>query len=278
MIISGPLFRGQEHPLALSWREYHDLMFRWYDYWFKGIDTGIMDEPPIKIFVMGANKYRYENEWPLARTNWTKFYLRPDGTLSTQPETVLNEPQCFAQMPPTLIKDAKSLKYRTPPLAEPVEVTGPLALYLHASIDQEDTNWIAVLKDVYPDGSAVELTRGWLKASHRDLDPVRSTPWIPYHTHNKREPVKPGEIYEYAIEIRPTSNVFAAGHCIQLEICNLDLPAPIYITERGPRTSHLACGRTAVHNIYCSEEYQSYLLLPIIPKSDPSQWITISNL
>jgi predicted acyl esterase len=278
MIISGPYFRGQEHPLALSWREYHELMIRWYDHWFKNKDTGIMDEPPIKIFVMGVNKYRYENEWPLKRTNWRKLFLRANGTLSAQPETTFEEPHCFVQIPPTLIKDIQSLEYTTPPLAEPVEVTGPLALCLHAAIDQDDTNWIAVLKDISPDGSERELTRGWLKASHRALDAAKSTPWLPYHTHVNPEPVKPGVIYEYAVEIRPTSNVFDVGHRILLEICNLDLPAPIYMTERGPQTSHLACGRTVMHKVYCNERYQSHLILPIIPKSDPSQWINTSNL
>jgi len=265
LIISGPFFRGQEHPFALSWHEYHELLVRWYDYWLKGIDTGIMDEPPIKIFVMGVNKYRYENEWPLARTKWTKFYLRLMGHLSTEPEAVVGDPDCFVQMPPTMTNTIQSLKYTTPPFIEPVEVTGPISLTLYASIDQEDTNWIAILKDVPPNDSEIELTRGYLKASHRALNPEKSTPWLPYHTHMNPEPVKPGEIFEYAIEIRPTSNVFKAGHCIQLEICNLDLPAPRMVTERGPKPSHLACGRTVVHKIYRDKKYQSYLLLPIIP-------------
>lgn len=278
LLISGPFFRGPEHPLALSWREYHELCMRWYDYWLKGIDTGIMDEPPIRIFVMGVNKYRYENEWPLARTKWIKFYLHPMGRLSTAPETQAGEPDCFVQMPPTMTKVIQSLKYTTGPLVDPLEVTGPIALDLYAAIDQEDTNWIAVLKDVAPDGSEVELTRGWLKASHRALDPEKSKPWQPYHTHKNPGPVKPGEITEYEIEVRPTSNVFKAGHRIQLEICSLELPAPVVITEKGPMTSHLACSRTVMHKIYRNEKYQSYLLLPVIPETIPSQWVAAGKL
>jgi len=273
MIISGPFFRGRDHFLALSWREYHELMITWYDFWLKGINTGIMDEPPIKIFVMGPNKYRYENEWPLARTKWTKLYLRPVGRLSDQPETVVDEPQCFVQMPPRLTNIAQSLKYRTSPLRDPVEITGPIALYLHASIDQADTNWIVVLKDVYPDGSTIELTRGWLKASHRAVDADKSSPWLPYHTHTTPEPARPGEIYEYAIEVRPTSNVFGVGHCIELEICSIDFPPPIYIDDRGVHTFHVACSNIVFHKIYCNEKYQSHLLVPIISHSDPSQWV-----
>jgi len=278
LIITGPYFRGINHYLALSWREYHDLLIRWYDHWLRGIDTGIMEEPPIKIFVMGPNRYRYENEWPLARTEWTKLYLRRFGSLSTGPETVWTEPHCFAQMPPTLTKEINSLKYSTAPLAGPVEITGPITLNLYASIDQEDTNWIAVFKDVAPDGSSVELTRGWLKASHRALDPGKSKPWQPYHTHVNHEPVTPGEIYEYAVEIRPTSNVFGQGHRIQLEISSIDFTPPVYIDERGAHVFHLHCGNTVVHKIYCSEKFPSHLLLPVIPHTDPSQWITPSGI
>ena len=278
LLISGPFFRGPAHPQALSWQEYHDLLIRWYDYWLKGIDTGIMDEPPIKIFVMGVNKYRYENEWPLSRTKWTKFYLQSLERLSTAPETRVNEPDCFVQMPPTMTNVIQSLKYTAGPFNEPLEVTGPMVLHVYAAIDQEDTNWIAVLKDVAPDDSATELTRGWLKASHRALDPEKSKPWQPYHTHVNPEPVKPGEIVEYEIEIRPTSNMFKPGHRLQLEICNLELPAPVPITERGPRTSHLACSKTVMHKIYRNEKYPSYLLLPIIAETDPSQWVAPGKL
>jgi putative CocE/NonD family hydrolase len=223
---------------------------------------------------MGADKYRYENEWPMARTKWTKYYLRPDGgVLSIHPEIVSEEPNSFVQMPPNMTNTINSLKYTTAPLSEPVEVTGPIALYLYASIDQEDTNWTVVLRDVYPNGSTVELTRGWLRASHRALDPDKSTSWTPYHTHVNPEPVKPGEIYEYAIEVRPTSNIFKAGHCIQVEICNLEFPAPPVTPKRAEHNIHLPYGKTVAHKIYCNKEYQSHLLLPVIPKNDSSQWV-----
>jgi putative CocE/NonD family hydrolase len=273
LLISGPIFRGPNHPLALSWHEYHELLIRWYDYWLKGIETGIMDGPPVKIFVMGVNRWRFENEWPLARSKWTKFFLRPQHHLSTEPETQIKDPDTFVQMPPNLTNHIQSLKYCTSPLKKPMEITGPMALKLYAAIDQADTNWIAVLKDIAPDGSETELTRGWLKASHRTLDLNKSEPWLPYHTHTKPEAVTPGEITEYDIEIRPTSNVFKEGHRIELEICNLELPAPIRITERGPQTSTLPYGKTVVHRIFHNETYQSYLLLPIIDETEKSQWI-----
>lgn len=256
--------------LDRPWYQYHDLILRWFDHWLKGIDTGIMDEPPIKIFVMGANEWRYENEWPLARTEWTKFYLRGWERLSPEPETFYTEPDCYVQQPLSMTTNISSVKYMTPSLTEDVEITGPIALYLHAAIDQEDTNWIVALRDVAPDGSEIELTRGWLKASHRAVDESKSEPWRPWHPHTNPEPVVPGEIYEYPIEIVSTSNVFKFGHRIKLEIMSLDYPGSTPLRPGlYPRIfpNHMCSSKTTLHKIYRDREHQSYLLLPIIPKT-----------
>lgn len=258
------LLIGPPHMLERPFHQYHDLIIRWFDHWLKGIDTGIMNEPPIKIWVMGANTWRYEYEWPLKRTKWTKFYLRSWERLSEEPETFYDAPDCFVQQPPTMTTTIQSLKYLTSPMSEDMEVTGPIALYLYASIDTDDTNWIVTLTDVDEHGAETELTRGWLKASHRAVDKGKSKPWQPYHPHTKPEAVIPGEIYEYAIEVRPTSNVFRAGHCVKLEIASMDLPMP---PKRGPKPHHLASSRTTLHKIYRNEKWPSHLLLPIIPKT-----------
>jgi len=258
LLIGPPVF------LERPFHQYHDVITRWYDYWLKGIDNGIMKEPPIRIFVMGANTWRNEYEWPLKRTKWTKFYLRSWERLSEEPEAFYYEPDCFVQQPPTMTKTIQSLKYETPALSEDTEITGPIALYLYASIDTEDTNWIVTLSDVDPYGSERELTRGWLKASHRAVDESKSMPWQPYHPHLKPEPVIPGKIYEYAIEIRPTSNLFREGHRIKLQIASLDLPEPFI---RGPKPHHLAISKTTLHRIHRSKKYKSYLLLPVIPRN-----------
>ncbi|MFX0203877.1 MAG: CocE/NonD family hydrolase [Candidatus Hodarchaeota archaeon] len=238
-----------------------DLTLRWHDFWLKGIDNGIMDEPPIRIFVMESNRWRYENEWPLARTKWTKFYLRTFSRLSKETETFNDvQPDCFGQSPASVTKEIRSLTYSTAPLPEDLEVTGPIALYLYASIDQDDTNWMAYLKDVGLDGSKTELTRGFLKASHRALDKEKSKLWQPYHTHTQAIPIVPGEIYEYAIEIIPTSNLFKAGHRIELEIKSTDF-------VQGARSYHLPSSRTTLHKIYRDKKYPSHLLLPVIPNT-----------
>lgn len=242
--------------------EYHDEIVRWYDYWLKGIDTGIMDEPPIKMFVMGINKWRFEHEWPLARTEWVKFYLHSQGRLSPEPvASGDHQPESFSQPPPTVTSIVKSVQYRTSPLPhDGLEVTGPIALSLYASIDADDTNWIVDLNDVDPSGRKTAVSRGYLKASHRAVDVGKSKPYKPYHPHTRVEPVTPGEIYEYAIELMPASNVFKGGHSIELVIRSqddlLDKPAMW-------GTYHLPSSGTINHKIYFSK---SHLLLPIIPQ------------
>ena len=251
--------------LERPWHEFHDIVIRWFDHWLKGINTGIMDEPPIKIWVRGANTWRDEYEWPLERTKWTKLYLNSWERLSEVPESFYNDPDCFVQQPPTMTSTIQSLKYLTPPFSDDVEVTGPIALYLYAAIDQKDTNWIITIKDRGESGAEVELTRGWLKASHRAIDESVSKPWQPYHPHLKSEPVIPGEIYEYSIEIRPTSNVFRRGHRIMLEIASLDLPTYYRGISVLP-AYHVCSSETTLHKIYRNGKYPSYLLIPIIPK------------
>ena len=154
-------------------------------------------------------------------------------------------------------------------MSEDTEVTGPTVLHLYASIDTTDNNWIIALKDVAQDNTEVELSRGWLKASHRAIDEGKSKPWRPYHPHINSEPVVPGEIYEYVIELSPISNVFKAGHRIKLEIKNVDHPKASVATAAVGQAHlpyHLSSSTTTRHQIYHDREHPSHLLLPIIPK------------
>ncbi len=160
--------------------QYADETVRWHDHWIKGIDTGILDEPPIKVFVMGINKWRFEDEWPLARTKWTKFYLHLKGGLSSDPPGEGGH-DTFTQPAPYKDPTVYCLRYSTGPLEDDVEVTGPLALYLEASIDKDDTNWIADLVDVDPEGNKQLISQGYLKAAHRALDKTKSKPYQPIH-------------------------------------------------------------------------------------------------
>ncbi|MBN2033396.1 MAG: CocE/NonD family hydrolase [Deltaproteobacteria bacterium] len=238
--------------------EYHDELVSWYDYWLKGIDTGIMDEPPIKMFVMGINKWRFENEWPLARTQWTKFYLQPGKGLGIDAPTFA-APDSFTQPAPYLDPTVYCLVYSTGPLGADMEVTGPLALYLEASIDIDDTNWMVDLVDVDPDGKRQLVSAGYLKAAHRALDTTKSLPYQPIHPRQDPVPVPAGEVVEYAIAMMPTSNVFLKGHSIELIIRNQD----DLLSRLGTwGVYHLPFMRTVTHHIHFGK---SHVLLPVIP-------------
>jgi predicted acyl esterase len=159
-----------------------------------------------------------------------------------------------------------------------------MVLTLYAAIDQDDTNWIIILKDIGPDPSVRtaregerdirmdlperELTRGWLKASHRALDPERSLPWRPWHhlTREAQRPVVPGEIVEYQIEIMATANLFRAGHRICLEITSLDLPTGVSgATNVEYIPYHVCSSKTVLHRIFHDPAHPSHLLLPVVP-------------
>jgi hypothetical protein len=249
-------------PEERPWREDIELILRWHDHWLKGNDTGIMDEPPIKMYVPGASRYRYEKEWPLKGIDYTSCYLRRWEGLSFEPELYQPEPDCFLQQPLHLSNKRDSVKYLSPTLPADLETIGPAALNLFASIDQDDTNWIVKLSDVAPTGKEAPVAKGWLKASHRALDTAKSKPYNPYHPHASAEPVRPGEINEYAIGLGNIVNVFKAGHRIKLEIESMESPRdPDIQIHYHP---HLNSSKTTLHKIFRNREYRSHLVLPVI--------------
>lgn len=240
---------------------YHDETVRWYDYWIKGIDNGIMDEPPIKIFVMGINKWKFENEWPLARTQWTKFYLHPEGHLSNDAVSNTSAADTFVQPAPYLDPTVYCLKYRSAPVDEDMEIVGPVACHLEASIDIDDTNWMVDLIDVAPDGTRQLLSTGYLKAKFRALDEKKSKPWQPIHPRQEPVPVVPGEVGHYAIQMMPTANVFKRGHSIELVIRNQD----DLLSRLGTWGVYmLPFMQTVTHTIHLGN---SHVLLPLMPRA-----------
>ena len=225
-----------------------NLQIRWFDHWLKGIDNGIVSEPPVRIFVMGLNEWRDEQEWPLARTVWTDYYLHSngranwsldDGTLdATAPtdepsDVFLNDPR---NPVPTVgasgvgILEVNGprdqarietrpdvLTYTTSALTEDVEVTGPIRATLFAATEARDTDWIIKLVDVHPDGRAFNLTDGVVRARYRN---------------GPEDLLTPGETYEYRIDMQVTSNVFKRGHRIRIQISSTDFPR----LHRNPNT------------------------------------------
>ncbi len=253
LIVYPPLFPSRPY----AW--YHDEGVRWFDYWVKGIDNGIMDEPRVKIFVMGVNKWKFETQWPPANVRYTKFYLQPQGGLSTQPAPA-GEPESFTQPAPYMDPTVYCLRYSTQPFDEDTEVIGELALHLDAALDIDDTNWIADVLDVDPEGNRFMISSGHLKAKFRALDEEKSLPHRPVHLRQEPVPVVPGEVNRYDIALVPTANVFQKGHRMELVIRNQDdmlgklAKNGVYLTPFM---------RTATHTIHFGD---SHLLVPVIPK------------
>ncbi len=248
------------------WREDTETILRWHDHWLKGNDTGIMDEPQVKMWVPGANQYYSGKDLPLKEPDFTNCYLRRWESLSFQPELYQPDPDCFLQQPLHLSTKRDSVKYSSPPLPADLEVIGPAAFNFFASIDTEDAHWIARLSDVGPTGQETRVARGMLKASHRATDPSKSKPYLPYHTHTSAEPVKPGEVNEYNISLGNVVNIFKAGHRIKLEIDSM-------LSPRDPEVQihyHplLNSARATLHKIYRNEQYQSHLVLPITSRKE----------
>lgn len=248
--------------------ENHDLLVRWFDHWLKDNDTGMLDEPPISVWVQGRNQWRFEDAWPLERTAWTKLYLREAGRLSTDEPGPDEAPDSFDNVPyvtlDALAQGIPKLVYETEPLDAELEVTGPIALYLYASLSNTDGNWIVELQDLSPNGEITILSKGWLKASFRELDRAASQPHKPWHRYTERVPVEPGKIEEYAIQIHDTSNVFLPGHRIGLVVKSLD-----HSLEGGWNTIffHLPCALEVTHTVHHDATFKSHLLLPVIPAS-----------
>ena len=252
MVIGPPTFVDRPY-YQYAWE-----ILRWYDHWLKGIDTGMMDESPINLFVSGANEWKTADEWPLPGTNFIPFNLHSGG--------ILCEMEPWPESPCATYRDSSDnrgdLKYYSPILVENTEIVGPIALYLYASCRSTDVNFFVSLWDVDPDGNETLLTRGYLKGSHREIDPAQSKPWQPFHTHTNPKPMVPGVVYEFNIEVLPTANLFKAGHRIGLKVSGADDETP-KTTLDFLRAGHLYSQTNNIVTIYQDADHPSHLLLPI---------------
>jgi putative CocE/NonD family hydrolase len=261
----------------------NDMEQQWFDYWLKGIDTGIKDQRPIQIFVMGDNVWREEDEWPLARTKWTPYYIHSQGGANT-----LNGNGTLSRVPPqaertdSFVYDPNDpvptkggsmlglistgpydqqevearqdvLVYTSEPLVEDLEITGPLIVKLFAASTATDTDFTAKLLDVRPNGYAQNLQDGIIRARYR-LTGEHSTP------------IAPGEVYEYTINLWAISQVIKAGHRIRLEISSSNFP----LYDRNPNTGGPLFKekdlKTATQTIFHDAAHLSHVVLPIITR------------
>ena len=273
---------------------------RWFDHWLKGIDTGILEEPPVKLEIRTGGstsryEFRYENEWPLARTDWRKVYLRIEREPSSDAHAAEGELACEAPRAEAKLTYSASgatkagiasgsslatthgntgrtgVSFESGPMPEDTEVTGPLVLNLWVSSTSEDMDIFATIRNIGPDGEDVCevgqhgqpipcVTKGWLRASHRKLDEKKSLPYRPYHAHDERWWLKPNEVVECRIEVWPTSMVFRKGHKLRLDIQPRDGHGSAPYTHY-----HADYNAGAQNTIYSGGDRQSYLLVPFIP-------------
>lgn len=261
--------------MELPYRFMDEECLRWYDHWLKGIDTGIMDEPPMKLNIIGRG-YRYENEYPLARTDFKKLYLHTFEQLRWEPVVEGNlPPDSFTHRPPHITTGVETLVYRTDRLSRPTEFTGPIELHLFAAIDAPDANLICRIWQITQGGTRMPVCRtGQLKVSYQ-LDKEKSQVGRPVHDYSKRVPLVPGEIRELVVEINPIGMVFDAGCCIELEIKAMDNFEHQDGAWEG-KMAHLgpipSCN-TINYKIYRDKDYPSYILMPYIPTTPGENWL-----
>lgn len=264
-----------------------DVQRRFFDHFLKGSDNGWDAEPRVQLNIRHPGErfvLRSEHEWPLARTQWTRFHLDPDTTTLQREE--LDRPASR-----TYDATGDGLLFTLPPQDEPLEVTGPMAAKLFVSSSTTDADLFCVVRLFDPDGDEVTfegstdpntpIANGWLRASHRRLDPERSVPYLPYHPHDRSEPLEPGEIYELDVEIWPSCIVVPPGYllCLAVRGKDYEYTGPLddfgknfhYATRGTGGMTHddpddrppaIFSGQVTVH---AGPEHPSHLLLPVIP-------------
>ncbi|MGA7329196.1 MAG: CocE/NonD family hydrolase [Rhodomicrobium sp.] len=277
---------GLEHWTHFYTDYGRELQLRFFDHFLKGVSNGWPDQPRVQLQLRHTDCFeeRFEHEWPLARTKWAKFYL--DGasqTLSPAPpdrETKLS----FQGM-------GDGLTFLSAPLADAMEVTGPIACSLRISSSTKDADIFLVFRVFTGDMQEVTFmgaidphtpaAQGWLRASHRKLDPRLSKPWRPYHTHDEIQALIPGEPVDLNIEIWPTSIVVPKGYRLALSVRGKDYEwqkstgaklsnfknellgcGPFLHNDPRDRPASIFDGETTLH---LGSNTQAFLLLPIIP-------------
>lgn len=231
---------------------------RWFDHWLKGIDTGMLEEPPVQVFIEGRGEWKSGDAWPFAQTRWTPFYLHANGLLSEHehwPE------EGFSTYEDSMFHRGE-LRFKTPPMVEVTELCGPVVLNLYASTTDNEVLWFATLFHENADGQERVITRGWLRGSQRRIDPTRSKPWQPYHSHESRETLTPLHIYEFNIEINPIGLLLKCGERLTLRIKSAD-DEPAAGTIEHTAMGHIRRNTAARICVQHNAEYPSELLLPV---------------
>lgn len=276
---------GLEHWTHYSTNYGVALQKRFFAYFLKGENNGWDREARVLLNIRHVDgfEFRKEQEWPLARTRWSRYYLNPAAqSLDREPVAV--------QSSATYDALHGGVTFRTPPFPTETELTGPLAARLFISSTTWDADLFLVVRLFDPQGREITfqgaldprapIAQGWLRASHRKLDAGRSTPYRPYHTHDELQPLVPGEVYEVEVEIWPTSIVIPPGFTLTLTVQGTDFERPDAVAGVGPWQAFRGSG-PFLHNdpwdrrpervggrvrVYGGGSAASYLLLPEIPR------------
>jgi putative CocE/NonD family hydrolase len=270
-------------PAAAQFEE-DAVTLSWYEYLFQGIQNNFAKEKPVKIFVMGRNEWREEDDWPLARAQSSKYFLHSEGSANSlrgsgslsaaaprsespdhyiydpaNPVPTIGGPLCCDsghlspgprdQRPAEARDDV--LIYSTPAFAQDTEITGPVSLDFFAKSTAVDTDFTAKLVDVAPDGFAQNLTEGIIRARYRD-------------SQEKPTLMNPGQVYKFTIDLWSTSNVFLKGHVLRLEVSSSNFPRFDRNLNTGEVQGAGAHYTPATNTIYHDAEHPSVLVLPVV--------------
>ncbi|MBO32398.1 MAG: hypothetical protein CMM74_05400 [Rhodospirillaceae bacterium] len=272
--------------------EFHEIHFLpFYDRHLKGVENDEESKPSVSLYIGGRDEYRDEENWPVERAEYISYYLNGnntnslnslnDGGLSPEqvnsdnnstsyqypdPQWVLGTAAMGPQGPDPI---RRQLTFTTDPIEGGLEITGPIVLEIYASSDQPDTDFVVKISDQLPQSPedrekglqprSIPVAKGWLKASHREVDDSLSTDTQPFYAHTTPQPLVPGEVYKFQIEIWPISHFFAPGHRLRLEIANGDSP----LTDQQFAHQYLP-HKKGSDTFYFSDEHPSHLKLPVI--------------
>jgi uncharacterized protein len=282
--IEGYLGAGSEHKFLQVHVGDHILPFyslegrltqlRFLEEFLRGVDTGLTREPPIRLAIRRPGdryRWRYEDQWPIARTRFTPLWLDARAGALAAERTVAPGTTTYSAEPGAARGAAT---FATRPFAEETEITGPAKLRVWVSSTIDDADLFVVLRDIGPDGeevtfpgvvpggnSRVAAAYGWLRASHRKLDPARSTPARPYHAHDEIQKLVPEKPVAVDVEIWPSATVFEPGHRLVLEVRASDDPRHSF-PHTDPR-DRIQKGQVTLH---AGGDLDSHLLVPMVPR------------
>ena len=293
LVVTGAkdVFEAHDQFDHISYHEAELLPF--YDHYLKGKKNKWAERPNVRLHVGGRNEWREEDEWPLKRAKFQHFYLNEhtsksvtsvnDGLLTTDApkanggSTSYDYPDPnwklgtvgFSPQGPDPVRGV--LTFTTEPLKKHLEIVGPIILELHASSSNIDTDFIIKISDQYPQSMedrtlniqplATVVSKGWLRASHREKDKILSSKLRPIYTHANPKPIEPGVVYVFEIEVMPCAHEFKANHRIRLEIVNGDSP----LTD-SLFTHQYLYYKVGTDTIWHNDKHPSRLLLPIVTK------------